>query len=153
MPAIGKAFEQISTAQVSRSANLAQDMMILRPGDGITMNRDRLLADAKAKALSLVKGYTPPEPAEFNLPGASAYVAMTIAVGQFVQQGKASEHDALVGAGVAAVLSGGDTDITETVSEDDLLRLERREFMKLVRTSKTLARIEHTLETGKPLRN
>ena len=153
MPAIGKAFEQISTAQVSRSANLARDMMILRPGDGITMNRERLLADAKKKALSLVKGYAPPEPAEFNLPGASAYVAMTIAVGQFVEQGKASEHDALVGSGVAAVLSGGDTDITETVSEDDLLRLERREFMKLVRNPKTLARIEHTLETGKPLRN
>ncbi len=153
MPAIGKAFEQISTAQVSRSANLAQDMMILRPGDAITMNRDRLLADAKQKALDLVEGYTPPEPAEFNLPGASAYVAMTIAVGQFVEQGKASDHDALVGAGVAMVVSGGDTDITDTVSEDDLLRLERREFMKLVRTPKTLARIEHTLETGKPLRN
>ncbi|MHA1536817.1 MAG: 3-hydroxyacyl-CoA dehydrogenase NAD-binding domain-containing protein [Alphaproteobacteria bacterium] len=153
MPAVGKAFEQISTAQVSRSANLAQDMMILRPGDGITMNRERLLADAKKKALSLVEGYTPPEPAEFNLPGPSAYAAMTMAVSQFVEQGKASEHDALVGAGVATVLSGGDTDLTESVSEDDLLRLERQEFMKLVRTPKTLARIEHTLETGKPLRN
>jgi len=153
MPAVGKAFEYISTAAVSRSANLAQDMKILRAGDGITMNRDRLLADAKAKALALAKDYAPPEPANLNLPGATAKAAMDLAVSGFVQQGQASAHDARVAGGVAAVLSGGDTDITETVSEDQLLKLEVQEFMKLVRTEKTLARIEHTLTTGKPLRN
>ena len=153
MPAVGKAFEMISTAQVSRSANLAQDMEILRDGDGITMNRDRLLADAKAKALSMVDGYAPPEPVELNLPGPSALAGMTLAVDGFVQMGRASEHDALVAEGVATVVSGGKTDMTETVTEDQLLKLEVQEFMKLVRTPKTLARIEHTLTTGKPLRN
>jgi 3-hydroxyacyl-CoA dehydrogenase len=71
MPAVAKAFETISTAQVSKSAALAKEMMFLRPGDGITMNRDRLLADAKAKALSLVDGYAPPEKPTFRLPGES----------------------------------------------------------------------------------
>lgn len=153
MPAVGKAFELISTAAVSRSARLAQDMLILREGDGITMNRDRLLSDAKAKALALVDGYAPPEPVALNLPGPSAKAAMEIAVAGFVQQGKASAHDALVADGVATVLSGGATDITETVSEDKLLELERDTAIKLFRTEKTMQRIEHTLSTGKPLRN
>jgi 3-hydroxyacyl-CoA dehydrogenase len=90
---------------------------------------------------------------ELNLPGPTAKAAMDLAVAGFVQQGQASEHDARVAGGVATVLSGGDTDITETVTEDQLLKLEVQEFMKLVRTEKTLARIEHTLTTGKPLRN
>jgi 3-hydroxyacyl-CoA dehydrogenase len=153
MPAVGKAFELISTAAVSRSARLAQDMMILREGDGITMNRDRLLSDAKAKALAMAKDYAPPEPVELALPGPTALAGMTIAVEGFVQQGKASAHDALVAEGVATVLSGGATDITETVSEDKLLELERDVVMRLFRTEKTMARIEHTLTTGKPLRN
>jgi 3-hydroxyacyl-CoA dehydrogenase len=67
--------------------------------------------------------------------------------------GKATPHDAVVSLQLAKVLSGGDTDITETVTEDELLELERDAFMTLVRNADTLARIEHMLETGKPLRN
>jgi 3-hydroxyacyl-CoA dehydrogenase len=65
----------------------------------------------------------------------------------------ASAHDAVVATQLALVLSGGQTDITETVSDDDLLKLEREAFMTLVRQPATLARMEHMLETGKPLRN
>ena len=70
-----------------------------------------------------------------------------------VRQGKASRHDALVAGKLAEVLSGGDADVTGETTEDQLLALERRAFMALIREPKTLARIEHTLETGKPLRN
>ncbi len=72
MPAVAKAFETISTAQVSKSAALAKEMMFLKASDGITMNRDRLLADAKAKALSLVDGYKAPEKPTFRLPAKAA---------------------------------------------------------------------------------
>ncbi len=83
MPAPTKVFEMISTAKVGRSAADARDMLILRSGDGVTMNRYRLLADAKAKALSLVEGYKPPEAREIVLPGPSGKVAMDQAVAGF----------------------------------------------------------------------
>ncbi len=153
MPAVAKVFEMISTAQVAKSAAEAGEMLIMRPGDGITMNRYRLLADAKAKALAMVDGYKAPEPPVFVLAGPSAAAALDMAVDGFAKVGKATPHDVVVSKGVAAVLSGGDTDITETLSEDQLLTLERAEFMRLVRTPGTLARVEHMLETGKPLRN
>jgi 3-hydroxyacyl-CoA dehydrogenase len=128
-------------------------MLFLREGDGISMNRDRLLADAKAKALALAADYRPPEKVELSLPGPSARLAMRIVVDGLRLKGAATPHDGVVADQLATVLSGGETDITETVSEDDLLRLERQAFMSLIRHPATLARIEHMLETGKPLRN
>lgn len=154
MPGVSKVFEMISTAHVATSAAEAKEALFLRPSDGVTMNRDRLLADAKAKALELVEaGYEPPEPAEVTLPGPSGRAALEMAVDGFLANGKATPHDGVVAKRLAVVLSGGDTDLTETVSEDDLSRLEREAFMDLVKTPATLARIEHMLETGKPLRN
>ncbi len=154
MPPIAKAFEMISTAQVAKSAAEARDMMILRPADGITMNRDRLLYDAKQKALALVAaGYKPPEPVELRLPGPNGKAALDLAVEGFRLQGKALPHDTVVSGEVARVLTGGDTDITEITTEDKFYALERQGFMTLLRTPATLARIEHLLETGKPLRN
>jgi 3-hydroxyacyl-CoA dehydrogenase len=154
MPAIAKAFEMIGTAQVAKSAFEAQEMLLLREGDGITMNRDRLLADAKAKALKLAKRYKPPQALkEIRLPGPTAKVALELALEGFRRQGKATPHDVVVSQLLAAVLSGGKTDITESLGEDDLTKLERQAFMTLVRSEGTLARIEHMLETGKPLRN
>ena len=96
MPAVGQVFEYISTARVAKSAAEAQEMLILRPGDGITMNRYRLLADAKAKALKLAEDYTPPEPPTFVLPGPSGKVALDMAVDGFVNIGKATKHDMVV---------------------------------------------------------
>ena len=153
MPPIAAAFETISTAKVAKSAEEARDLKLLRVGDGITMNRDRLLADAKAKALELAQTYTPPEPVEIRLPGPTARVALDLAVQGFRATGKATAHDAVVAGELAKVLSGGDTDITAALGEDDLLALERRHFLALLRTPGTVARIEHRLATGKPLRN
>ena len=153
LPPIAKAFEYISTAVVAKSAQEAQEMLILREGDGITFNRDRLLHDAKQKALSLVDGYKKPEEVELNLPGPNGKAALNLAVEGFRLQGMALPHDTVVSSEVANILTGGKTDITETVSEDKLFKLERESFVKLLKTNATLARIEHMLGTGKPLRN
>lgn len=153
LPPVIKCFEMISTATVAKSAQEAQELLFLRPQDGISMNRDRLLADAKARALSMVEGYQPPVPAEISLPGATAQVAMEMAVRDFRAMGKATPHDVVVSLALAGVLSGGDTDMLDKLTEDDLLTLERAAFMSLVKNNDTLARMEHMLETGKPLRN
>ncbi|WP_271298863.1 3-hydroxyacyl-CoA dehydrogenase/enoyl-CoA hydratase family protein [Sphingomonas sp. CV7422] len=153
MPAVAKAFETISTAQVSKSAALAKEMLLLRPNDGITMNRDRLLADAKAKALSLVAGYAPPEQPTFRLPGESGQVGIAGVVDGFHKKGVATDYDVVVSARLARVLTGGDADLVDVVGEDDLLALEREGFMEAVRDPRTQARIQQMLTTGKPLRN
>lgn len=88
MPAVGKSFELISTATVAKSAAEAKEMFLLRPDDGITMNRYRLLADAKAKALALAENYAPPEPPTNVLPGPSGRTALTMAVEGFHRVGK-----------------------------------------------------------------
>jgi 3-hydroxyacyl-CoA dehydrogenase len=153
MPAPAKVFEMVSTATVSKSAAMAKDMLILRKGDGITMNRYRLLADSKAKALALAENYVPPEPPTISLPGAAGRVGMEMAVDGFRRRGIATPHDIVVAGNLAQILSGGAADPIDVLTEGDILALERDAFMKLIKTPGTLARIEHTLETGKPLRN
>lgn len=153
MPAVGKAFEIISTATVAKSAAEAKELLFFRPGDGITMNRYRLLADAKAKALALVEGYAPPKPPTYVLPGPSGKTAMDMAVAGFRRLGKATPHDEVVSGALAEVLSGGDTDIIVELNEAAILELERERFMRLARHPGSLARIEAMLMTGKPLRN
>src|SRR3546814_19835604 len=93
----------------------ARDMLILRDSDGITMNRRRLLADAKAKALELAKNYEVPKPVEINLPGPTAKAAMELAVQGFHQQGKGTKNDGVVSQAMATGGSGGKTDLTEPV--------------------------------------
>jgi len=153
MPALSQAFQAISTAKVATSAAEAQEMQILREGDGITMNRRRVLPDAKKKALAMVEGFEKPEPIVVNLPGATARAAFSMAVEGFALQGMATPYDVEIAEQVGNVLSGGDTDITEEVTEKKLLELEREGFMKLIRNEKTLMRIEHMLTKGRPLRN
>jgi 3-hydroxyacyl-CoA dehydrogenase len=153
MPAPVKVFETVSTAKVSKSAAEAKELLFLQPTDGITMNRERLLADAKARALELAKDYKPPEPPVLTLPGPSGSLGLRIAAEDFRRRGIATAHDITVAAALGEVLAGGDTDIIDTVDEQRLLDLERASFMRLIKTGLTLARIEHTLETGKPLRN
>ena len=153
MPAVAKAFETISTAKVSKSAAEARELMFLRPSDTIVMNRDRLLHEAKARALALVENYAPPPKPEFRLPGESGKVAMEGVVAGFRKTGVATPHDAVVAGELATVLSGGEADLIDVVSEDKMLELERAAFLRLLKTPATLARVEHMLETGKPLRN
>jgi len=153
MGPIMKAFEIIGTAQVAKSAEQARSMGFLGPGDRITMNRDRLLSDAKERALELSNGYIPPEPRTYNLPGPTARLALEMAVSDLSLSGRATPHDVVVTSELAEILSGGETDILEEVSEDDILALERASIVKLGRVEATLARMEHMLEHGKPLRN
>ena len=153
MPPVVQTFETISMAQVAQSAGEGRRFQFLRARDRITMNRDRVLADAKQLALELVADYAPPIETPVHLPGRSAQVALRMAVDGFAKSGKATPYDVVVGDALAQVLSGGDTDITEELDEDALLTLERRAFMGLIRRPATIARIEHMLETGKPLRN
>ncbi len=153
MPAVMGAFEQISLAKVSKSAANAKELQYLRKTVGITMNKDRLLADAKALALQLAKDYQPPQQVELRLPGKSGFAALDMAIRSYAQQGLALPHDVTVSMHLAHVLSGDQADLTEPVSENQVMELERREFMKLVKTEPTLLRMETMLATGKPLRN
>lgn len=153
MPPVTATFQAIATAQVAKSAEEARAAGILRPDDRITMNRDRLLADAKARALELARDYRPPTPPEpIPLPGRSGRVALELAVRGFSLAGKATPHDVVVAKTLATLLTGGAAG-HKSVDEDGLLALEREAFMTLIRTPGTLARMEHMLDTGKPLRN
>ena len=153
VPAAAKVFETVSTATVAKSALEAREQKFLRDSDGITMNRTRLLADAKACALKLAENYAPPPPPSFVLPGKAGRLAFRLAAEGFLRRGIATEHDVTVADALAGVLTGGEADMLDVLTEQQLLDLERRAFVRLIRTEKTLARIEHTLETGKPLRN
>ena len=153
MPPVSRAFETVSLAKVSQSAHEARDMGILRREDTIVMNRDRVLAEAVDKVHALHSGYAPPEPPVFRLPGRSGQTALALAIGEFARTGKATPHDVVVATALARVLSGGNADPIDEVGEDAVLTLERETLLSLVRTPETQARIEHMLETGRPLRN
>jgi len=153
MPAVQQVFELISMATVTKSAEDAKAKRFLRRSDAVTMNRDRLLSDAKARALALVDGYVPQAPVELSLPGPSGAVVLRGAVEAMAARKQATEHDLVVAGALADVLCGGTADPTVPVGEQQLLDLERDNFLKLLRTEKTQARIAHTLATGKPLRN
>ena len=153
MPVVIKVFETIAMASVARSAAQARDLLFLKDSDGITMNRGRLLVDAKSRALKLVPGYQPLVRQEIRLPGPTARVAMDLAVLGFRKQGTATPHDVTVAHALAEVLSGGDTDMIETITEEKILALERKAFARLARKPQTIARVKHMLNTGKPLRN
>jgi len=117
------------------------------------MNKDRLLADAKHRAVALAENYRPPELFVYSLPGKSGWSALDIAVHNLHLAGKASAYDVEISRQLAVVLSGGDTGITRPLTEQDLLDLELEAFLTLVKQPSTLARLEHMLKTGKPLRN
>ncbi|HQX28204.1 MAG TPA: 3-hydroxyacyl-CoA dehydrogenase NAD-binding domain-containing protein [Alphaproteobacteria bacterium] len=155
MGAARKAFETIGTAQVAKSAFEAVDLGYFRESDNVTMNRDRLLYDAKQRALGLAKDYKPPVKADdIRLPGAGGKMALDLAVGDLKKSGKATPYDIVVSDALANVLTGGKKgDWTVKLTEDDLLKLELSEFMKLLHNDGTLARIEYMLDNGKPLRN
>ena len=153
MPPVSRAFEMIGLARVSQSAAEAREFGILRRGDVIVMNRDRVLGEAVDMVHALRDGYAPPKPAVLRLPGRSGKAALELGVGDLARAGKATPHDVVVAGALARVLTGGDADLTDEVTEDELLALEREAAISLLRTEGTQARIGHMLETGKPLRN
>ncbi len=150
---VQRTFELIGLGRVSGSAAEARELGFLRPRDRITANRDRLLADAKTFALELADGYAPPEPRELRLPGPSGAAALALAMHDRSSAGLARPHDLAVAAALARVLTGGDCDPLEPITEDDVLALEREAVGSLIRTERTLRRMEHVLATGALLRN
>jgi 3-hydroxyacyl-CoA dehydrogenase len=150
------AFETIGVGTAAKSAVEARKIGFLREADSIVMNRDRLLYQARAKVVELAQDYQPPEkPEALRLPGPSGKAAMDLAVQDMHKAGTATDYDCVVADALAYVLSGGEmADYpTHPLSEDDLLRLEREQFMLLVKNEGTMARIEYMLENNKPLRN
>jgi 3-hydroxyacyl-CoA dehydrogenase len=155
LPSVQKAFETVALARVSTSAAEARRLGYLAATDGITMNRERLMADAKATALERVRdGYVKPAPrTAIPVGGASLAAPLKLGVHLAWRAGRASDHDALVGRKLAHIFAGGDAPHATTVTEQFVLDLEREAFLSLLGERKTLERIQHTLKTGKPLRN
>jgi len=153
IPSIVKAFETIAMAKISKSAVEAKELLFLAHSDGITMNKNRLLADAKAKAHSLCNNYTAPQPCAYPMPGKTAKILLSMGIKAFHLLGKATDYDVEVSEKLAFVLSGGVSDITSPLTEEDMLALELEAFLALVKQPGTLARLDHMLKTGKPLRN
>jgi 3-hydroxyacyl-CoA dehydrogenase len=155
MEAMKKAFETIATAKVSTSAHEARGLGFLSGADGITMNRDRVLSDAKARALELVRaGYEPPQ-MRMDIPAPGENVLATLRLGiHIMRQGEfISDHEVKIGTKVAEVLCGGNVTPGTAVSEQYILDLEREAFKSLCGEKKTQERIQYTLKTGKTLRN
>jgi 3-hydroxyacyl-CoA dehydrogenase len=150
-----RAFEIIGMAKVSTSASEARDLGFLSEGDLITMNRDRLLSDAKERALELARaGYQPPVPrTDIPAPGENVLATLRLGIHLMRQAEYISDHDVKVGTKVAEVICGGNVSPGTPVTEEYLLDLEREAFKSLCGEKKTQERIQFTLKTGKPLRN
>ena len=154
-PVVQEAFQTIGFGKLSTSAQDARRLGYLRDADAITMNRDRLLEDAKRDVLALAApGYVPVAPRP-RIPtgGAGIYAALSLGVHLAHRAGRISDHDALIGRKIARVLAGGDSPHATSLSEQQLLDLEREAFLSLCGEAKTLERIAYTLRTGKTLRN
>jgi 3-hydroxyacyl-CoA dehydrogenase len=154
LPFVQTAFETIAFAKVSTSAAQARQLGYLRDFDGVTMNRERLISDAKNLVLERAgNGYVPPSPVPIMVGGEGITAALKLGVHLAWRAGRISDHDALIGRTLANIMGGGNLPHATKVSESHLLDLEREAFLKLCGERKTLERIQHTLKTGKPLRN
>ena len=155
LPTVQRAFETIAFAKTSTSAADAQRLGYLRDVDAYTMNRERLIADAKARARERVReGYQPPVPrTAIPVGGDTVSAPLKLGVHLAHRAGRISDHDALIGRKLATIMAGGSLPHATVVSEQHLLDLEREVFLSLVAERKTQERIAHTLKTGKPLRN
>jgi 3-hydroxyacyl-CoA dehydrogenase len=147
-----RAFKLIALAQTSTSAHEARKLGYLRDADRISMNRDTLLSDAKARVLDLAPGYVAPPPMTMRAFGREFVGNLDYALFSFREAGQASAHDVRIGHEVALVLAGGDGPPRD-VTEQDLIDLERESCLRLLGTKETQARMQYMLETGKPLRN
>jgi 3-hydroxyacyl-CoA dehydrogenase len=155
LEAMKRAFETIATAKVATSAHEARGLGFLNDSDRITMNRERVLSDAKARALELVRaGYEPPVP-RTNIPAPGENLLATLRMGvHMMRQGDfITDYEVKLGAKIAEVLCGGNVTPGTLVSEQYILDLEREGFKSLCGEKKTQERIQYTLKTGKTLRN
>jgi len=149
-----RAFETIGYAKVASSADDARSMGFLRPVDDVSMNSERLIADAKALALQLAPHYVAPAPrTDIPVGGDAGFALLKLGVYMARQGEFISDYDAVIGEKLAYVLSGGRLTGGQKVSEQHLLDLEREAFLSLCGQPKTQERMQHMLKTGKPLRN
>ena len=154
MEALKRTFETIALGKVSTSAAEARKLGFLGDGDLVTMNRDRVLSDAKARALELARGYKPPAMrTDVLAPGESVLATLKLGVHLMRQGEYISDHEVKIGNKIAEVLCGGAVSPGTPVSEQYLLDLEREAFKSLCGERKTQERIQYTLKTGKTLRN
>jgi 3-hydroxyacyl-CoA dehydrogenase len=160
--ALRPVFETIAMAKVGTSAEECRELGFLRREDGVSMNRDRLVADAKEAALALVRGgYKPPaatwqegaQTTQIKVLGEQFLATAKMAIHLLQRGGYATDHDAVVARKLADILAGGALSAPQAVSEQYILDLEREAFVSLCGEKKTQERIAHTLKTGKPLRN
>ena len=160
--ALKPVFEAIAMAKVGTSVEENRELGFLRRDDGVSMNGERLVGDAKEAALSLVRGGYKPlaaswqegaQTTQIKVLGEQFLAGAKLAIHMLLRGGYASEHDALVGGKLANILAGGALSSPQMVSEQYVLDLEREAFVSLLGEKKTQERIAHTLKTGKPLRN
>jgi 3-hydroxyacyl-CoA dehydrogenase len=149
-----RAFDLIGFAKVSESGAHARELGFLRNSDGLTMNRERLTADAKAAALAMVAAWSPGVPRQdIAVEGDAGYAALKMGMKIAAEGGYISDYDTVVGEKLAYVLSGGRLTGTQQVSEQYLLDLEREAFLSLCGNPKTQERMQYMLKNGKALRN
>jgi 3-hydroxyacyl-CoA dehydrogenase len=152
--ALRQRFETIAMAKVSTSAAEARALDLLAPADQITLNRERLLLDAREAAIYLAEtGYAAPAPRTVAVPGEAALPTLKLGIHLMRQAEYISDHDVTVATHVARILCGGALTPGSLVTEQYLLDLERESFLSLCGERKTQERIAHTLQTGRPLRN
>ncbi len=153
-PYVARVFENIAMARVATSAVEAQSFGYFRWTDGVSFDRARHLAEAKARVVGMAQaGYHPRAPRAYKLPGESGIATLKSVVDTMVDGGYASEHDALIAEKVATVLCGGVSGHAHEVTEDEMLELEREAFVSLCGEKKSQERMQHMLQFNKPLRN
>lgn len=147
-------FMSIAMAKVSMSAAEARANGFLGPQDRIVFNRDHLIGEAKKEVLRMVdNGYAPPVKRDIPVFGESAQGMINAELHNMLSAGFVTEHDVFLAKRIASVLSGGDVRANSLIDEEVIIRLERAAFMDFLKEEKTIARIDHLLKTGKPLRN
>ncbi len=154
LPYVREAFKTMGMAKVSDSAHKARELGFLKESDTIVMNRDLQLSIAKEEAISMVKaGYQSPAKTDIKVLGETALSAMKLMLYVMHESKFITDYDKVVVERLAFVLAGGDLSEAQKVSEDYLLKLEREAILDCLKDDRTLARMEHMLKTGKPLRN
>lgn len=153
-PFLKKVFLQIGMAKVAESAEEAREMGMLKATDGISLNADFVLSDAKARVIGMAEsGFTPPRPMTFRMPGRAAAATIDMLLYDMELNGQISAHDRLISNKLATVLTGGNCSPNTPVTENYLLELEQEAFLSLCGEEKTHDRVAFMLQNGKPLRN
>lgn len=151
---VAQVFRNIATAAVATSAEEAKAKGYFRVTDGVSFDKARLLAEAKARAIGMAEsGYHPPVPRAYRLPGESGIATLQMLIDSMVAGGQATEHDGLIARKLATVLCGGSGGAAREITEQEVLDLEREAFVSLCGEPKSLERMQHMLMKNKPLRN